>query len=130
MNLYQNNIGAFTVVNKYPLPVVYSSGKEKAYSGNIKLNGLFRLLKNIDMQLTAIYMAPDIIPQGKISERFSADLGIKKSIQKNKGELFFNATDLLNTLRTKKNILGNNFRVISTDYYETQVFRVGYSYKF
>ena len=130
LNLYQNTIGAFTVINKYPSPVSYSSGKEKAYSGNIKLNSLLSLPKYIDIQLTAIYLAPDIIPQGKISERFSVDLGIKKSIQKNKGELFFNATDLLNTLRIKKNILGNNFRVISSDYYETQVFRVGYSYKF
>ena len=130
LNLYQNTIGAFTVINKYPSPVSYSSGKEKAYSGNIKLNSLLSLPKNIDMQLTAIYLAPDIIPQGKISERFSVDLGIKKSIQKNKGELFFNATDLLNTLRIKKNISGNTFRVVSSDYYETQVFRVGYSYKF
>ncbi len=130
LNLYQNTIGAFTVINKYPSPVSYSSGKEKAYSGNIKLNSLLSLPKNIDIQLTAIYLAPDIIPQGKISERFSVDLGIKKSIQKNKGELFFNATDLLNTLRIKKNISGNTFRVVSSDYYETQVFRVGYSYKF
>ncbi len=130
INFYQNKIGAFTVVNKYPVPVTYSSDKEKAWSGNIKLNSLFHLPRNFDIQWTTIYLAPDIIPQGKISERFSMDLGVKKAIQKSKGELYLNATDLLNTLRIRKNIVGNNFRIISSDYYETQVFRIGYSYKF
>ncbi|WP_300976846.1 outer membrane beta-barrel protein, partial [Flavobacterium sp.] len=74
--------------------------------------------------------APDIIPQGKIKSRFSLDLGLKKAIQKGKGELFFNATDLLNTMIIKKDINGQGFNYTSNDYYETQVIRLGYSYKF
>jgi len=88
------------------------------------------LPKNFDAQLTAIYLAPDIIPQGKIAQRFSLDLGIKKSLQKGKGELLLNATDILNTMIIKKEIQGQGFRYISTDYYETQVIRLGYNYKF
>ena len=130
VNAYQNIIAAFTVENKYPVPTLYSAQREKAYSGSVKLNALFSFKANTEIQLTAIYLAPDIIPQGKIAERFAVDLGVKKSIQKNKGELFFNATDLFNTLRISKNISGTSFRVISTDYYETQVYRLGYSYKF
>jgi hypothetical protein len=57
-------------------------------------------------------------------------MGIKKGVQKGRGELFFNATDLLNTLNIKKEIQGLGFRYETTDYYETQVFRLGYSYKF
>jgi outer membrane receptor protein involved in Fe transport len=128
--LYKNTIGAFTAINEYPVEVTYRATKETAWSGNIKLNGLLKLPKNTDLQLTAIYLAPDIIPQGRIAHRISIDFGAKKTIQKNKGELFFNATDIFNTLRVRKDINGANFRVISTDYYETQVFRVGYSYKF
>ena len=82
------------------------------------------------MQVTAVYLAPDIIPQGKIGQRFSLDLGLKKSIQKGKGELFLNANDLLNTMVIKKEIQGNGFSYTSADYYETQVIRLGYSYKF
>ena len=100
------------------------------YSGNLKLNNTFHFPKNIDAQLTAIYLAPDIIPQGKIKSRFSLDLGLKKAIQKGKGELFFNATDLLNTMIIKKEINGQGFNYTSNDYYETQVIRLGYSYKF
>ena len=91
---------------------------------------LFHLPKQTDIQITGIYLAPDIIPQGKIGTRFSVDMGIKKQIQKSKGELFFNASDIFNTLNIKKELNGKGFKLTSTDYYETQVFRLGYSYKF
>ena len=130
VNIYRNIINAFTVQNKYPVVSTYSAGKEKFTSGNIKLNGIFHLPTRTDLQITSIYLAPDIIPQGKIKTRFSVDMGIKKQIQKSKGELFFNASDIFNTLKIKKEINGNGFTLISTDYYETQVFRLGYSYKF
>ena len=83
----------------------------------------------MDAQLTAIYLAPDIIPQGKIKSRFSIYLGVKKSVQNGKGEFFINATDLLNTLVIKKEIQGQIFSYTSNDYYETQVVRLGYNYK-
>ncbi len=62
--------------------------------------------------------------------RFTIDAGLKKKIQNGKGELFVNATDLLNSLVIKKEIQANGFRYTSTDYYETQVVRLGYSGKF
>jgi outer membrane receptor protein involved in Fe transport len=130
INIYRNIINAFTVENKYPVVSTYTAAKEKFVSGNIKLNGIFHLPKQTDLQITSIYLAPDILPQGKIGSRFSVDMGIKKLIQKSKGEVFFNATDILNTLQIKKETNGNGFKLVSTDYYETQVFRVGYGYKF
>lgn len=129
-NAYYNQIDAFTVENLYPAPTTFSAAQQQLFSGNIKLNNLFHLPKGCDIQLTAIYLAPDIIPQGKIDQRFSLDLGVKKTIQKGLGELFLNATDILNTLVIRKEVQGNGFRYTSSDYYETQVVRVGYSYKF
>jgi outer membrane receptor protein involved in Fe transport len=130
LNGYHNQINAFSVENKYPVPNTFSADKQEIISGNIKLNNTFHMPKNFDAQLTAIYLAPDIIPQGKIAQRFSLDLGIKKSLQKGKGELFLNATDILNTMIIKKEIQGQGFKYISTDYYETQVIRLRYNYKF
>jgi hypothetical protein len=77
-----------------------------------------------------IYLATDIIPQGKVDSRFSADLGVKKTVQKGKGEIFLNATDIFNTLVLQKKIKGEDFNYKIKDYYETQVMRFGYSYKF
>jgi hypothetical protein len=130
MNAYHNQINAFTVVNLYPVQNTFSADKQQIYSGNAKLNGVFHFKGKIDAQLTAVYLAPDLIPQGKIAARFSLDLGIKKLIQKDKGELFVNASDLLNTMVIKRKIQGSGFSYVSTDYYETQVIRLGYSYKF
>ncbi|MGE6219991.1 TonB-dependent receptor domain-containing protein [Nubsella zeaxanthinifaciens] len=129
-NIYRNQIDAFTVKNLYPEPNTFSAAQQTAISGNLKLNNTFRFADGWDAQMTAVYLAPDIIPQGKIMSRFSIDAGVKKSVQKGKGELFFNATDLLNTMVIKRKIDGMGFRYTSDDYYETQVIRLGYSYKF
>ena len=129
-NVYQNNIDAFSVTNLYPTENIFSAEKQKMTSGTVKLNNTFRFSKTLNAQLTASYFAPDIIPQGKTKSQFGMDLGIKKSIQKNKGEVFFNATDLLNTMIVRKEITGQDFSYTSKNYYETQVIRLGYTYKF
>ena len=129
-NIYRNQIDAFTVENLYPEPNYFSAEKQTAISGNLKLNNIFRFPKGWNAQMTAVYLAPDIIPQGKIMSRFSIDAGLKKSVQNGKGELFINATDLFNTMVIKRKINGSGFNYISDDYYETQVIRLGYNYKF
>ncbi len=130
VNGYQNIIEAFTVTNLYPQVNVFTAARQEIFSGNVKLNSVFHLAKQVDVQLSGTYLAPDIIPQGTIGTRFSLDLGVKKSMQKGRGELYANATDLLNTMIVKREIQGDGFKYLATDYYETQVVRVGYSYKF
>lgn len=130
LNGYFNQIDSFTVVNKYPIENIFTAEKQEIYSGNIKLNTNFKFNNGVEAQLTAIYLAPDIIPQGTIDSRFSLDVGVKKSLQKDKGELFLNASDLFNTMVISQKFEGNNFNYTSANYYETQVIRVGYSYKF
>jgi outer membrane receptor protein involved in Fe transport len=130
LNGYQNIVEAFTVTNLYPQENTFHAARQNIFSGSIKLNGTFHLPGKYDLQLTSVYQAPDVVPQGKTYSRFYIDLGIKKSIQQGKGEVFLNATDVANTLRVKKEVKGNGFRYVSTDYYETQVIRTGYTYKF
>ena len=129
-NIYQNTINAFSVTNKYPSPTLYSGDKQERTSGNVKANTLLHLPKGYEAQISAIYLAPDIIPQGQIDSRYSVDFGLKKSIQKGKGELILNATDIFNTMQIKKEIAGTTFKLLSMDYYETQVVRLGYTLKF
>ncbi len=130
LNGYRNQLNAFTLHMIYPVPTVYTSDQEQLYSGNIKWNGILQLAKKFKVNVSAVYLAPDLIPQGKIGSRFSLDAGLSTSIQKGKGELVFNATDLLNTMVIYKQINGNGFNYTSHDYYETQVIRLGYNYKF
>ncbi|MCH7414938.1 TonB-dependent receptor [Belliella sp. R4-6] len=129
-NVYQNRIGAFSLENAYPTDITFSRNEESAITGNVKINGLFKLANSLNIQLSAIYLAPDIVPQGKILARYHVDGGVNKKIQDGNGELFFNASDIFNTLIIRYRLEGNNFTLRSNDYFETQVFRFGYSYRF
>jgi outer membrane receptor protein involved in Fe transport len=129
-NVYRNWIGAFTIVNAYPNNVSYTGDEQSIIAGNAKVNLIAKFAKNTDLQITGIYLAPDIIPQGKILSRYSVDAGITRKIQDGKGELFINASDILNSLVTRYEIDGTNFTLKSDDYYETQVVRIGYQYRF
>lgn len=130
MTGYKNVIDSFSVINKYPTENLFSAARDQIYSGNIKVSGQFNFSKRLEGQIAIVYLAPDLIPQGKIYSRFSIDAGIKQSIQKGKGEIFLNATDIANTLKIKREVLGDGFKYISTDYYETQLFRIGYGFRF
>ena len=129
-NVYQNTVGAFTVVNQYPEPVTYTAERQQLVSGNLKLNASIRLPLDWDTRVSSVYLAQDLLPQGRVGSRFSLDLGLRKSIRNGKGEVIVNATDLLNTMQLRRTIRGADFRIESTDYLETQAIRVGYSWKF
>nr|WP_295922186.1 outer membrane beta-barrel family protein [uncultured Dyadobacter sp.] len=126
-NIYKNTINAFAVENLYPISSVYRAGKQTLTSGSAKVNALLKG-KKAELQIAAIYQAPDIVPQGRTGYRFSVDAGAKRQLPK--GEVFINATDLFGTLVIRKQVTGDGFHYTSRDYHETQVVRVGYGYKF
>jgi hypothetical protein len=130
VNAFKNQINAFSVVNKYPFETVYTAETEKIVSGNVKINNNVQLSKRTSGQFTLNYYGPDIIPQGRINQRLSLDFGFKMKLKNKKSEVYFNATDALNTMIVKKTYRGKGFNYSTTDYYETQVFRLGYSYSF
>lgn len=129
-SVFRRTIDAFSVVNQYPVPVPYSAPREALTSGTVKVNSTFALPSEWQLQLASTYLAPDLLPQGRLGERFSLDAGVKKSVLRGRGEIVANATDLLNTMQARRTIRGTDFRLVSTDYLETQVIRVGYNWKF
>jgi outer membrane receptor protein involved in Fe transport len=129
-SVYRRTADAFSVVNRYPQPVSYSAAREALTSGNVKLDVGLKLPREWQAQLSNVYLAPDLLPQGRIGGRFSLDAGIKKSVNRGRGEIVVNATDLLNTMHAERTIRGTDFRLVSTDYLETQAVRAGYSWKF
>jgi len=112
------------------VPVTYSADRQRLVSGNLKLNATIRLPHNWDTRVASVYLAPDLLPQGRIESRYSLDVGARKAVQNGRGEIAVNATDLLNTMQLRRTINGATFNLVSTDYLETQVVRVGYSWKY
>ena len=129
-SVYRKTVDAFSVVNRYPRPVAYSAARQELTSGNVKLDVGLGLPHEWQLQLSNVYLAPDLLPQGRIGSRFSLDAGMKKSVSRGRGEIVVNATDLLNTMHARRTIRGTDFSLVSTDYLETQVIRTGYSWKF
>lgn len=129
-SVYHRANDAFSVVNQYPTPVRFSAPRQSLTSGNIKLVAVGGLPFGWQSQLAQLYLAPDLLPQGRIDSRYSLDLGLKKSVQRGQGEVVINATDLLSTMQARRTTQGVGFTLTSIDYLETQVIRAGYSRKF
>jgi outer membrane receptor protein involved in Fe transport len=129
-SVYRTTVGAFTVLNRYPVPVTYSAARQSLVSGNVKVNANVLLPAQVDARVSSIYLAPDLFPQGRVGSRYSLDVGLRKNVQGGRGEVVVNASDLLNTNQLRRTLTGTDFRYTSTDYLETQVVRLGYSWKF
>ncbi|GAB1341701.1 TonB-dependent receptor domain-containing protein [Gemmatimonas sp.] len=129
-NVYRTTIGAFSVLNRYPVPVTFTANRESLISGNFKVNANLLLPGQFDARVSSIYLAPDLFPQGRIGARYALDVGLRKNVQQGRGEIVVNATDLLNTNQVRRTLTGADFRYASTDYLETQVVRMGYTWKF
>lgn len=127
-SVFRRVVDAFSVVNLYPQPVTFSAPREALTSGNAKATLLMLLPGAWQLQAAGVYLAPDLFPQGRIGSRTSLDLGFKKSVRR--GEIVVNATDVLNTNQARRTIHGTDFRMVSRDYLETQVVRIGYTYAF
>lgn len=130
INWYKNTIDAFTGTHLYPYPQDFTFAEQETNTWNAKINSLFTLTEKSKFQVSAVYYAPDIIPQGKIEERFSLDFGYNKKFLKDKAELNITATDLFNTFGIKQQISGEDFNLHTENFYETQVLTVGIKYKF
>lgn len=129
-NFFYRVFDAFTVANRYPVPTSYTAPRETLTSGSVKVNAAFSVASDWQTQVSNVFLAPDLLPQGRVGSRYALDIGMKKSVQQGKGDIVINATDLLNTNQAERRIRGTNFRLVSTDYAETQAIRVGFNRKF
>ncbi|MEZ4790754.1 MAG: outer membrane beta-barrel protein [Flavobacteriales bacterium] len=129
-NLYQNAIDAFSTVSAYPVPTPYTAERQRTTSGNVKVNARSEVRKGLDVQLTGIWQARDIVPQGSIGPRWSVDLGVVRKFRGLRSDLTIAATDLFNTYRIPKVVVGDGFKLVSTDYLESRAVRVTWAWTF
>lgn len=127
---YVNQIDGFSGEVIYPYPQPFEFAETNYNTWNCKLNSSVQLPWNSELQVSAMYFAPDIIPQGEMDDRFSFDFGLKKTAKNGKLEFTLAATDLFNTNGISKTINGDGFTMKTENYYETQVITLGMKYKF
>ena len=129
-NWYKNIIDSYYGTLLFPYERPFYIPRTEDNTWDIKINNQFDLSEQLQFQLTYIYYAPKNIPQGKQYTRSSLDVGLKKSLFKQKGELQFSFIDILNKFGVKQDIQGEGFTALYENYFETQVVRLGLTYKF
>jgi outer membrane receptor protein involved in Fe transport len=130
LNVYNNVIEAYSGTLLFPTERSFGIERSEELTWDLKINQQFDLPGAWDIQLTGLYLAPQNIPQGRQLARSSIDLGLRKTILQEKGQITFSATDLFNRYGIKQEIRGDGFTAVYENFYETQVLRLGFVYKF
>jgi outer membrane receptor protein involved in Fe transport len=129
-NGYNNVIDAYSGILYFPYERTFSVNSTTDKTWDTKLNMQFELNKGWEIQLTGVYYADKNIPQGKQLSRSSIDMGIQKAILKDKAEITFSFSDIFNNFGIRQEYYGDGFTAMYENYYETQVARLGFKYKF
>ena len=129
-NWYVNSIDNYsgTLLFPYVRPFIIEKSSDNA--GDFKINNEITLPKKWTLQLTGLYYSDKNIPQGKELSRSSIDAGIKKIVWEGHGEFTLSASDIFNTFGLRQEVKSDGFTALYENYFETQILRVGFKYKF
>ncbi len=131
VNWYINAIDAYDqgeALFPYARPFGIVSTTDNTWDA--KLNNAFTLPGKTEIQLTGLYFAPKNIAQGRQLARSLVDVGVKKVILNDQGELVLSFTDIFNRFGIWQELRQEGFSVVYKNFYETQVTRLGFKYKF
>lgn len=130
LNLYQikiqNHVGTLLFPNEHTFTIDATTDTTL----DAKIINTFSLPNTWQLQLTALYFAPKDIAQGRQLERSSVDIGVKKKLFKGKGEATLAFTDIFNNYGIVQEVYGDGFTALYQNFYETQILRLGFKYKF
>ncbi len=129
-NWYQINIQSHTGSLLFPYPHTFDILETSGNTWDAKLINTLEVNSGLEFQLTALYFAEKDIPQGKQLSRSSVDIGVKRKLWKDQGELTVAATDIFNRFGLRQEIVGDGFVAEYQNFYETQTIRIGLKYKF
>lgn len=130
MNWYSNAIDQYQGIFLFPFERPFSIDASTNNAWDVKMSHEFSLPTDLTLQLTALYYSKKNIPQGEQLARSSVDFGIKKNLWGKKGELTLSASDLFNRFGIRQKIKGEGFTAMYENYFETQIIRLAFKYKF
>ncbi|WP_020567375.1 outer membrane beta-barrel protein [Neolewinella persica] len=128
-NFYRIGIEEYSGTLLFPTVRPFTLAASTGNSFDLKFNNQFTLPKNWKVQLTGIYLAPRNIPQGRELARSSVDFAVSRPVFAGKGEMVLAATDLFNGFGLRQEIDGEGFTAEYRNFYESQVLRLGVTYK-
>jgi len=129
-NFFRNKVATYTGTVLFPYERSFYIEESKANATILKLTNEFQLPWELQFQVVGLYYSPKNIPQGKELSRSSVDIGVKKVVWNKKGEVAFSMSDIFNTYGIRQEINESDFTALYQNYYETQIARISFKYKF
>ncbi|MGB3149467.1 MAG: TonB-dependent receptor [Maribacter sp.] len=128
-NWFSNKIDDYEGILLFPFerPFIIDSSTANAWTG--KATTSLELPNEFTLQLTGVYYSKKNIPQGEELARSSIDFGLKKALWQNKAELTLSASDIFNKFGIRQRIVNEGFTATYENFFETQIFRLGFRYK-
>jgi len=128
-NWYNNTIDAFSGTLLFPFVRPFKIDASSDQTWDFKLNNQISIASHTELQLTAIYQADKNTPQGRQLSRSSIDIGLKHTILNGKGAITFAFSDIFNGFGIREEIITEDFTALYENYYESQVVRLGMTYR-
>jgi outer membrane receptor protein involved in Fe transport len=129
LDWYTNIVDAHEGSLLFPYGRPFRIERTKDNTWDLKMNSRLSLPGKVQVQFTLVYLAPKNIPQGRQLARSSVDIGIRKAILGDRGQLTLAINDLFNKYGIRQEVQGEGFDAVYENYYETQVVRLGVTIK-
>jgi len=120
-NLFQNKINGSNVESEL-------QSSTTNWNARMTLNA--KLQKNLSLQVSGMYMAPVVQPQGSFKGMSGVDAGIRQELWKGKASLSLNVNDIFNTRKMIIHNTGDGFIFDMTRTRESRVAMLNFSYRF
>jgi hypothetical protein len=121
VNVYRNNIDAFTTTLLFPTPRPFALAAARETTWDMTFNNRFQLPRATELQANVVYYAERSVPQGRERGRSSVDLALKKLLMRERAELLFTFTDLFNDFAVEREVDGQGFTALYQNFLETQI---------
>lgn len=130
LNLYDSRLDSAVYVNPYNAAITTTIPGQNNFSWTASMMANFMLSKTFSGQVTARYASPQIIAQGLKQDKYSIDLGLRKTFLDRKLSVNLNVRDLLNSNKDKSTTSGTGFSQTSESYFHTRMLNLSVSYNF
>lgn len=107
-----------------------TSISNKSFIYFVKFNTSITLPYAMQLQLSANYNSPVIIPQGKLKPNFMINTGLKKDLWNYKASIALNLSDITNGMFFGIDSKGSNFSAESIRKRESRIFFLTFTYNF
>lgn len=130
LNLYDSKLDSATYVNPYNPAISTTIPGQHNLSWTAGILANFLLSKTFSGQITAQYASPQLIAQGLRQEKYSIDMGLRKTFLDRNLSVNLNVRDLLNSNKDKSTTSGTGFSQSSESFFHTRMINLSVSYSF